>query len=275
MEENPVLFEVKGSVAFVTLNRPEKLNAQNKHMVKELLKAFKQAEDDPEVKAVVFHGKGRAFCAGHDLTEGDECESPEKEIAAVETLQSITGTIMGMGKPVVVAVQGYALGVGCEWVLNCDMIIATEGAKFGFPETSIGSAVGNGGTKLLPLMIGLARAREMILTGRMLDADEAKAWGLVNRIVPPDVLLDEAMGIAQKMAEYPALSSRLAKQAIYRALNLDLGHALQMELNDIFVTDTVSRPFSPVQGIGGGQHAFGRMTDNSCGAEGAVNKRQP
>jgi enoyl-CoA hydratase/carnithine racemase len=241
MEEKPVIYEVKGHVAFVTLNRPERLNAQSAFMSRELLKAFKEADSDPEVKAVVFHGNGRAFCSGHDLTEEVDKESPEKGFADVEMLQGITNAIMGMGKPVIAAVQGYALGSGCEWVTNCDIIIAAEGTKFGFPETQIGSAVGNAGTKLLPLLIGLARAREMILTGRLIDSTEAKAWGLVNSVVPPETLMDEAVAVAQKLAENPVLSNRLAKLAINRALHLDIHQTLQTELKDMFATDTISR----------------------------------
>ena len=178
MEQKTVKYETRGAIGVVTLNRPEKLNAQKALMAQELLDAFKEVDADPDVRAVVFRGEGRAFCSGHDLKEETGKDSLERELAAVELLQKVTGAIMGMGKPVVVAVQGYALGAGCEWVMNCDLIIAAEGAKFGFPETRIGAAVGNGGTKLLPLIIGMARAKEMILLGRIIDADLAEKWGL-------------------------------------------------------------------------------------------------
>ncbi len=241
MEQKTVKYETKGAIGVITLNRPEKLNAQNALMAQELLEAFKKAAADTEVRAVVFRGEGRAFCSGHDLTEETGKDSLERELAAVEFLQKVTGAIMGMGKPVVVAVQGYALGAGCEWVMNCDLIIAAEGAKFGFPETRIGSAVGNAGTKLLPLIIGMARAKEMILLGTIIDADQAEKWGLVNRVVPLDRLLDEAIAMAEKMAENPELANRLAKLAMNRALDLDMEQALQIELKDMILTDKISR----------------------------------
>ncbi len=240
-EERTVKYERDGAVAFVTLDRPEKLNAQNAGMARELVDAFKAAEADPEVRAVVFKGEGRAFCAGHDLTEETRKESLEKELAAIEVLQGVTRAIMGTGKPVVVAVQGYALGAGCEWAMNCDIIMAAEGAKFGFPETRLGSALGNAGTKLLPLLIGMARAREMILLGTIIEADQAERWGLVNKVVPPESLLDEAVTVARKLAENPPLANRLAKSALNRVLHLDVEQALQIELRDMILTDTISR----------------------------------
>jgi 2-(1,2-epoxy-1,2-dihydrophenyl)acetyl-CoA isomerase len=241
VEQQTVVFEKKGNVAVISLNRPEKLNAQTSRMAQQLLETLRGAEADPEVRVVVLRGEGRAFCSGHDLTEPTGRDSLEKELADVEVLQKITGTIMGMGKPVIAAIHGYALGAGCEWAINCDMIIAAEGTKIGFPETRLGSAVGNGATKLLPLLIGLARAKEMILTNRIIDADEAERWGLVNKVVPPDILLDEAVAVAGKMAESPALANRLAKLAINRALHLDMEQTLQTELKDMILTDTISR----------------------------------
>jgi 2-(1,2-epoxy-1,2-dihydrophenyl)acetyl-CoA isomerase len=236
VEGQTVIYEKFDAVGFVGLNRPDKLNAQNGRMVKELLAALKEAEVDPEVRVIVFHGKGRAFCSGHDLAEAKLPSSLEEHIADVEELQEITATIVKMGKPVIAAVHGYAIGAGCEWAMNCDLIIAAEGTKFGFPETTLGSAVSNGGTKILPLLIGLLRAKEMILANRIIDADLAGTWGLVNKVVPPDRLLSEATAMAQKIAQGSALANRLAKAAINQALHLDIGQTLRMELNDMVIT---------------------------------------
>lgn len=236
VEGQTVIYEKIDAVGFVGLNRPDKLNAQNGRMVKELLAALKEAEVDPEVRVIVLHGKGRAFCSGHDLAEATLPSTLEEHIADVEELQQITSAIVNMGKPVIAAVHGYAIGAGCEWAMNCDLIIAAEGTKFGFPETTLGSAVSNGGTKILPLLIGLLRAKEMILANRIIDADLAEKWGLVNKVVPPDNLLPEATAVAEKIAKSPALANRLAKSAINQALHLDIGQALRMELNDMVIT---------------------------------------
>jgi enoyl-CoA hydratase/carnithine racemase len=236
MEGQTVLYEIKGNIGFITLNRPEKLNAQNALMAQELLSTFRQIEGDPEVRVIVLNGAGRAFCSGHDLSEAKSGVSLEEHIADVEVLQEITATIMKMGKPVIAAVHGYALGAGCEWAMNCDMIIAAEDAKFGFPETSLGSAVSNGGTKILPILIGLLRAKEMILSNRIIDAEKAEDWGLVNRVVPLNRMIDEATSVARKMAENPALANRLAKSAINQAIHLDIEQTLRTELKDMVIT---------------------------------------
>ena len=244
VEQETVLYERRGAVAFISLNRPEKLNAQNRAMTQELLSALRRAEADPGVTSIILGGEGRAFCAGHDLSEATLPSTLEEHIADVEVLQEITATIVKMGKPVIAAVHGYAIGAGCEWAMNCDMIIAAEGTRFGFPETSLGSAVSNGGTKILPLLIGLLRAKEMILLNRVIDADLALNWGLVNRVVPPESLRAEATAVAEKIGLSPALANRLAKSAINQALHLDIGQALRMELNDMVIT-SLTGEFGP------------------------------
>ena len=236
MEQETVLYDRRDTVAFISLNRPEKLNAQNRRMTQDLLAALRRAEADGAVRSVVLTGEGRAFCAGHDLSEATLPSTLEEHIADVEALQDITATIVKMGKPVIAAVHGYAVGAGCEWAMNCDLIIAAEGTQFGFPETSLGSAVSNGGTKILPLLVGLLRAKEMILLNRVIDADLALNWGLVNRVVPPASLRAEAAAAAEKIGRSPALANRLAKSAINQALHLDIGQALRMELNDMVIT---------------------------------------
>ncbi|MBP1708856.1 MAG: paaF 1, partial [Deltaproteobacteria bacterium] len=174
-----VIYRKAESIAVITFNRPEVLNAANNQMTREFLHALREAEADSDVRVVVLRGEGRAFCAGHDLKEDTTGETLEQSVALIEELQETTRVMLRMGKPVIAAVQGYALGAGCEWTMNCDIRIAAEGAKFGFPEASIGTTVTNAGTKLLTLLVGFGRAKELVLTSRMIEAKEAKEWGLV------------------------------------------------------------------------------------------------
>lgn len=219
-------------IAVITFNRPEVLNAANNQMTREFLLALRQAEADVEVKVLVLRGEGRAFCAGHDLKEDTSGETLEQSVALIEELQETTRVMMRMGKPVIAAVQGYAVGAGCEWTMNCDLRIAAEGAKFGFPEASIGTTVTNAGTKLLTLLVGLGRAKELVLTSRMIEAKEAKEWGLVNEVVPLHALEQTAMDLAGKIARNPVMSTRLAKAALNSAVNEDFEQTLEREARD-------------------------------------------
>jgi enoyl-CoA hydratase/carnithine racemase len=227
-----VMYRKTGNIAVIALNRPEVLNAANNQLTREFLLALKEAEGDPDVKAVILRGEGRAFCAGHDLREDTSGGSLEESLALVEELQETTRAILRMGKPVIAAVQGYAVGAGCEWTMNCDIRIAAEGAKFGFPETSIGTTVTNAGTKLLTLLVGMGRAKELILTNRMIEAKEAKEWGLVNEVVPLHALEEAAMDIARRIAKNPAMATRLAKAALNSAVNEDFEQTLDREARD-------------------------------------------
>jgi 2-(1,2-epoxy-1,2-dihydrophenyl)acetyl-CoA isomerase len=227
-----VIYRKAESIAVITFNRPEVLNAANNQMTSEFLHALRQAEDDSEVKAVVLRGEGRAFCAGHDIKENTDGETLEESVALIEELQETTRVIMRMGKPVIAAVQGYAVGAGCEWTMNCDLRIAADGAKFGFPEASIGTTVTNAGTKLLTLLVGLGRAKELILTSRMIDAKEAKDWGLVNEVVPLEALEKTTMDLARKIAKNPVMSTRLAKAALNQAVHESFEQTLEREAKD-------------------------------------------
>ena len=150
MQLETVLYSKKGSTAVISFNRPKVLNAQNRQLVDDFLAALKEAEADREIKVVIVKGEGRAFCSGDDLSEDHSMSSMEEGFQIIKTLQNTTRAIMGMPKPVIAAIHGYALGAGCEWAMNCDIRIAAEGTKFGFPETKVGAAVTNAGTKLLP-----------------------------------------------------------------------------------------------------------------------------
>jgi len=227
-----VVCSKRENVAVISLNRPGVLNAANSRLTSEFLLALKQAEADPEVKAVVIRGEGRAFCAGHDLKEDTTGETLEESLALIQELQETTRVIMRMGKPVIAAVHGYALGAGCEWTMNCDLRIAAEGAKFGFPETSIGTTITNAGTKLLTLLVGLGRAKELVLTSRMIEAREAKEWGLVNEVVPLDGLEQAAVDLAGKIAKNPVTSTKIAKAALNQAVNESFEQTLEREARE-------------------------------------------
>ncbi len=227
-----VIYRKVESIGVITFNRPNVLNAANNQLTREFLHALRQAEDDSEAKVVVLRGEGRAFCAGHDIKEDTAGENLEQSVALIEELQETTRVIMRMGKPVIAAVQGYAVGAGCEWTMNCDLRIAAEGTKFGFPEVSIGTTVTNAGTKLLTLLVGLGRAKELILTSRMIEAREAKEWGLVNEVVPLEALEKTAMDLARRIAKNPVMSTRLAKAALNQAVNESFEQTLEREARD-------------------------------------------
>jgi len=227
-----VIYRKTEGIAVISFNRPDVLNAANNQLTREFLLALREAEVDSEVKVVVLRGEGRAFCAGHDLKEDTAGGTLEESLALIEELQETTRVMLRMGKPVIAAVQGYALGAGCEWTMNCDIRIAAEEAKFGFPETSIGTTVTNAGTKLLTLLVGLGRAKELILTSRMIEAKEAKEWGLVNEVVPLDALGETAMALARKIAKNPTMSTRLAKAALNQAVNESFEQTLEREARD-------------------------------------------
>ena len=187
-----VLYEKKGAIAYVTLNRPKVLNALNNKTWEELRTAFEDARDDAEVRGVILTGAGnKAFIAGADISELAKLSGVEAEGVSSYS-QSVLNLIEGLGKPVIAAVNGFALGGGCELALACDFIYASERARFGQPEVNLGVIPGFGGTQRLSRRIGVARAMEMILTGDIINAEEALRLGLVNRVVPGDQLLATA-----------------------------------------------------------------------------------
>jgi enoyl-CoA hydratase/carnithine racemase len=233
MQLETVLYNKKEAVAVISFNRPKVLNAQNRQLVVDFLAALKQAEADPGVKVVIVRGEGRAFCSGDDLSEDHSMTSMEQAFQIIKTLQESTRAIMGMPKPVIAAVHGYALGAGCEWAMNCDIRIAAEGTKFGFPETKVGAAVTNAGTKLLPLLVGLGRAKEMVFTCDFIDAAQAENWGLVNRVVPLADLEETVMAMAEKITQNSALSLALSKKALNQGVYQGFEETLENETRDI------------------------------------------
>ncbi len=224
-----IIYEKKDSIAFVTLNRPQLLNAYNIKMRDELYQALTAIKDDSEVRVVIFSGaRDRAFCAGADLTEFLTAPTP---IIARQARweRDIWGVFLSLPQPLIAALHGYVLGSGIEIALCCDLRFASEDARFGLPETGIGIMPAAGGTQTLPRIIGRAKTLEMLLAGIWLDAQQAYCLGLVNRIVPRHDLLPTTHRVAQKIATYSPLVVRWAKQAIRRGMDLPLLHGLEME----------------------------------------------
>ena len=220
MEFKSLLIETVGGVATLTVNRPRSLNALNSEVLGELECALHGLDLDAGVKAVVLTGAGeRAFVAGADI----------KEMAGMNAIQGHAFARKGqqvmllmerMKKPVIAAVNGYALGGGLELALACDFIYASSHARLGFPEATLGIMPGFGGTQNLARLIGPNRANEMIFTGRMLDADKACAWGIVNEVFPPEELLAKSQETAQAIAQVSPLGVKSAKDAIVNGLNM-------------------------------------------------------
>lgn len=217
-----------GGVAQVTLHRPDALNALNSQLMAELADALDGYEADPGVGCIVITGSAKAFAAGADIKE-----MAAKTFPATYVNDFISGPwerVASCKKPIIAAVSGYALGGGCELAMMCDTIICTENAKFGQPEITLGILPGIGGTQRLVRAIGKAKAMDMILTGRMIDAEEAERAGLVSRIVSADdLLLEEALEMARKIAALSGPSVMMAKEAINRAFEVSLSEGVRFE----------------------------------------------
>lgn len=227
-----ILVSSEDGVGLVTLNRPDVLNALNRATMDELVEALETFDRDEVIRCIILTGSARAFAAGADI----------KEMANASAVQMLSGyrfqqweRIRQIGKPMIAAVSGYALGGGCELAMLCDMIIASETAQFGQPEINIGLMPGAGGTQRLTRAIGKQRAMEMVLTGRPITARQAEAWGLVTKVVPPELYLEEAKRLAQEIARKPAVAVRLAKQSILKSFDTHLGGGLDFERNCFYL----------------------------------------
>ena len=221
-----ILTEVHGRVGLVRLNRPKALNALNKALVKELMTALAAFDADPEIGAMVVSGDERAFAAGADI----------KEMANATAVEMLTQDIIGnfdairlIKKPVIAAVSGWCLGGGNELAMSCDMIVASETARFGQPEINLGVMPGAGGTQRLTRAVGKAIAMEMILNNRTLSAAEALQYGLINHLVPVERFLEEAIALAGEIARRAPLALRLAKEAVNQAFETSLSQGLAEE----------------------------------------------
>jgi len=226
MSYTTILTETHGRVGLITLNRPQAMNALNRTLLSELASALTAFDADEAAGAVVITGNERAFAAGADI----------KEMVEASAVEMLTGSfvelfdgIRKVRKPVIAAVSGYALGGGCELAMSCDMIVASETARFGQPEVTIGVIPGAGGTQRLTRAVGKTLAMEMVLNNRMLTAAEALQYGLVNRVVPAERLLEESLALATEVAGRAPLAVRLGKEAINKAFELSLAEGLEAE----------------------------------------------
>jgi enoyl-CoA hydratase/carnithine racemase len=216
-------------VRTITLHRPDRLNAMNRQLVDDVAAAFDDAHADSGTRAIVFTGAGRAFCAGDDrkahVHPGNEAEARD----LVAAIQRATEAIVFGSAPIVGAINGWAVGGGFEWAINCDFAIWSESAKGFFPEVSLNLFVTGAVTSLLPALVGLNTAREMLFLGEQYTATDLHRLGVAWRVAPDDALLDEARAVARKLAALPTLSVRAMKQALNRTAATDLRTALAVE----------------------------------------------
>jgi enoyl-CoA hydratase len=226
MTYETILNEVRGRVALITLNRPEALNALNAQIISELNHALDQIERNPDIGCVVLTGSSKAFAAGADIKEMAQLKYPQ---IYLDDLFSDSDRVAARRKPIIAAVAGFALGGGCELALMCDFILAADNARFGQPEIKLGVLPGMGGTQRLTRAIGKAKAMEMCLTGRMIDAAEAERAGLVSRIVPLDTLLDEALKVAAAIAAKSLPVAMMVKESVNRAFEVSLSEGIRFE----------------------------------------------
>jgi len=226
-----LLYDVAADLARITINRPDKLNALNAAVIAELDQAVAAIERDPAVRGVVLTGAGpKAFVAGADIAEIAE-QGPIEGKARALAGQRVFRRLERCGKPVVAAVNGFALGGGCELAMACHLRVAAEGARFGQPEVKLGIGPGYGGTVRLPRLVGRGRALELLLTGQMIDAQEALRIGLVNRVVPAERLLPESEQLLRTILENGPLAIRACLEAVDAGLDVGLEEALLLEAN--------------------------------------------
>lgn len=241
-----------GKVGIVTLNRPKQLNALNDQLMNELGDALKTFDADPAIGCLIITGSEKAFAAGADISA--MAKYSFTDVYKGDFITRNWEQIRSIRKPVIAAVSGFALGGGCELAMMCDFIIAADNAKFGQPEIKIGIIPGAGGTQRLPRAVGKAKAMDMALTGRMMDASEAERAGLVSRVVAPDKLMEETLGAALMICDYSQVAVMAAKESVNRAFEGSLSDGVMFE----------RRLF----------HALFATADQKEGMDAFVNKRQ-
>lgn len=219
-------FETKGRIAIITLNRPDSLNALNSLVMREIVRAFESIDRNPNIVVSILTGAGRAFAAGADIKEMQAQTFSEMYL---DDYFSGWDRFAACRKPVIAAVNGFALGGGCELAMMCDLIIASDKAKFGQPEIKLGVTPGMGGSVRMTKAIGKAKAMDLVLTGRMIEGDEAERIGLVSRVVPHDSLFDVAMGAAGVISKYSLPSIIAAKEMVGRSLELPTSEGVRFE----------------------------------------------
>ncbi|MGD6992210.1 enoyl-CoA hydratase/isomerase family protein [Sutcliffiella horikoshii] len=223
---------IESSIGIVKLNRPKVLNAINRPMVTEIVTVLEDFDRNDEVKVMVLAGNGRAFAAGADIDEMAEATAIELEL-----LNQFTewDRLAWVKKPIIGAVQGFALGGGFELALCCDILFAAHDAEFGFPEISLGVMPGAGGTQRLTKLMGKSKAMEWLLTGDRMSAKEALHYGVINRVIPKELLIEETMRFAKKIAKQPPLSLRLIKESVHKAVDYSVYEGMQYERKNFYL----------------------------------------
>jgi enoyl-CoA hydratase len=238
MAYETLLTEVDGAVAVITLNRPDAMNAFNGRLMDELTDALDAYDSDGAIRCVVITGSGKAFAAGADIKEMQSKGFPDTYYE--DFITANWERTARMRTPIIAAVNGFALGGGCELAMMCDFILAADKAKFGQPEITIGVSPGAGGTQRLTRFAGKSKSMEMCLTGRMMDAGEAERCGLVSRVVPADELLDEAKSTARKIASMPRATAMMTKEMVNAAYETTLSQGVMFErrlFHSLFATE--------------------------------------
>ncbi|MDD8017434.1 MAG: enoyl-CoA hydratase-related protein [Bacteroidota bacterium] len=232
-----LLVTEKSGYALIQINRPQALNALNSQVLSELYTALFEIDHDDAIHCSIITGNEKAFAAGADIKEmadkSDKQMEQDNQFAPFDHIRKLK-------KPIIAAVSGFALGGGCELVMACDIIIASESAKFGQPEINLGVIPGMGGTQRLTRAVGKYKAMELILTGDIFSADDALRWGLINKIVPNEFLLEEAKSLAKKIASKPLLAAQAVKSAINKSFEEHLEESLDFErekFNSLFATE--------------------------------------
>lgn len=221
-----VTVSVDGAVGVLTLNRPDVLNALNRELMQELVAELERMDRDDAVKVLVITGNDKAFAAGADIRE----MADESAVSLLLKRQfDVWDRIGGIAKPIIAAVSGYVLGGGCELMMNCDLVVASDTARFGQPEIRIGVMPGAGGTQRLTRAVGQRKAMELLLTGDAMPAEEALRCGLINKVAPVELYLEEALKLARRIANQPPLAVALIKQAVRKAQDLSLAEGLDFE----------------------------------------------
>jgi enoyl-CoA hydratase len=233
-----VLVETRGRVGLITLNRPKALNALNDALMDELGEALRAFDKDDDVGAIVITGSEKAFAAGADI--GMMATYTYMDVYKGDYITRNWETVRSIRKPIIAAVAGFALGGGCELAMMCDIIFAADTAKFGQPEIKLGVMPGAGGTQRLPRAVSKAKAMDMCLTARFMDANEAERAGLVSRVIPAASLLDEAVAAAATIAEFPLPAVMMVKESVNRAYETTLAEGVQFErrlFHSLFATE--------------------------------------
>ncbi len=242
MEYANIIYEFRDNIAFIKLNRPQAMNSLSTDLLNELSACFDSIAQDRSVLGVILTGEGKAFCAGADLTGnvgGNVSPNPcERTRDRIQFVHGVFNKIENCPRPVIAAVNGYALGGGCELSLVCDIRIAGGKAVFGFPEVGLGVVACYGGPQRLPRLIGAGYAKEMLYTGRKIDAATAEKYGLVNRVVAPEALMEEAEALMKEIIRQAPISVKYTKICVNRGLEVPLDYALGLELDMVAMAIT-------------------------------------